>query len=135
MPVCVPLVAFAELLAPAPARARKPHPSREWEILDNSFLVEEAFNQERGVFQNIFTWALDRDGSWAAAFIQERPAPGMTHQLSYTLAVADTGEATGFGDRVLNVPVSAAQRNGRRPCDLAAIQRDSADRPRRSRPR
>ena len=96
------LVALAALLAAAPARAQKPDPSREWEILDNSFLVEESFNQERGVFQNIFTWAMNRDGSWVASFTQEWPAPSITHQLSYTLAAADTGAATGFGDVMIN---------------------------------
>jgi hypothetical protein len=94
--------AAAVILAATPARAQKPDPSREWEILDNSFLVEESFNQERGVFQNIFTWALDRDGTWAAAFTQEWPAPDVTHQLSYTLAVAHPGPDTGFGDALVN---------------------------------
>ena len=47
--------------APAPAAAveRKP-----FEISDNSFLVEEAFNQERGIFQNIFG-AARTGGQWA----------------------------------------------------------------------
>ena len=76
--------------------------SRKWEITDNSFLVEEAFNQETGVVQNIFQWTRARDGSWAATFTQEWPAPGMTHQLSYTLPFAATGEATGIGDVFLN---------------------------------
>jgi hypothetical protein len=77
-------------------------PSRKWEITDNSFLVEEAFNQEAGVVQNIFTWTRGRDGAWDAGFTQEWPAPGMTHQLSYTLVYADTGDAKGFGDALLN---------------------------------
>jgi hypothetical protein len=96
------VAAVAALLAAAPVHAQKPDPSREWEIVDNSFLVEESFNQDRGVFQNIFTWAMDRDGSWAASFTQEWPAPGVAHQLSYTLAAADTGTATGFSDVLLN---------------------------------
>jgi len=102
MRVRILLIMLAALLAAAPARAQRPDPSRGWEILDNSFLVEESFNQERGVFQNIFTWALDRDGSWAASFTQEWPVPSVSHQLSYTLAVADTGSATGFGDLLIN---------------------------------
>jgi hypothetical protein len=76
--------------------------SRKWEITDNSFLVEEAFNQEAGVFQNILTWTRRRDGAWDANFTQEWPAPGMTHQLSYTLVYANTGTATGVGDTLLN---------------------------------
>ena len=76
--------------------------ARKWEILDNSFLVEEAFNQEAGVVQNIFTWTRGRDGAWAGSFTQEWPAPGMAHQLSYTLAYLSTGPATGVGDVLLN---------------------------------
>ena len=45
--------------AQAPAADRRVAP---WEITDNSFLVEEAFNQEAGVVQNIFTWTRGRDG-------------------------------------------------------------------------
>jgi hypothetical protein len=82
--------------APPSAAARK------WEILDNSFLVEEAFNQEAGVVQNILTWARGRRGTWNGSFTQEWPAPGMTHQISYTLPFASTGEAAGVGDALLN---------------------------------
>jgi hypothetical protein len=76
--------------------------SRKWEITDNSFLVEEAFNQEAGVVQNIFTWTRARDGTWAANFTQEWPAPGMRHQLSYSLLYLNNGEGTGIGDALLN---------------------------------
>lgn len=86
-----------------PAHAQIP----KWEILDNSFLVEEAFNQEAGVVQNIFTWTRGRDGAWDAGFTQEWPAPGMAHQLSYTLAYASTrtqagATVHGLGDTLLN---------------------------------
>jgi hypothetical protein len=77
-------------------------PSRKWEILDNSFLVEEAFNQESGVVQNIFTWTRNRDGAWDAVFTQEWPAPSMAHQLSYTVPFAGTGRVSGVGDVLLN---------------------------------
>ena len=76
--------------------------SRKWEIVDNSFLVEEAFNQEAGVVQNILTWTRGRHGTWDASFTQEWPAPGMKHQVSYTIPFAGTGEATGVGDVLLN---------------------------------
>jgi hypothetical protein len=76
--------------------------SRKWEILDNSFLVEESFNQEAGVVQNIFTWTRGRDGAWEGSFTQEWPAPGMAHQLSYTLPFSGTGRASGIGDVLLN---------------------------------
>jgi hypothetical protein len=82
--------------------AAAPDRSRKWEILDNSFLVEEAFNQEAGVVQNIFTWTRSSGGAWDAGFTQEWPAPGMTHQLSYTLGFSHTGSASGIGDTLLN---------------------------------
>jgi hypothetical protein len=76
--------------------------SRKWEITDNSFLVEEAFNQEPGVVQNIFTWTRGRHGAWFGNFTQEWPAPGMKHQLSYSVLFASTGDAAGVGDVLLN---------------------------------
>jgi hypothetical protein len=85
------------------AQSRPPaDASRKWEITDNSFLVEEAFNQEPDVVQNILSWTQGRDGAWAATFTQEWPAPGMAHQLSYTLAYLSNGEARGVGDVLLN---------------------------------
>lgn len=74
----------------------------KWEILDNSFLVEEAFNQETGIVQTIFTWTRGRDRTWGASFTQEWPVPGMAHQLSYTLPFAGTGSASGVGDVMMN---------------------------------
>jgi hypothetical protein len=76
--------------------------SRKWEIVDNSFLVEEAFNQEARIFQNIFTWTRSGDGAWSGSFTQEWPVPGVRHQLSYSIPFAGTGEASGMGDVLLN---------------------------------
>ena len=74
-------------------------------IQDNSFLVEEAYNQDPGVVQHIQTFARGRDGDWLYSFTQEWPAPGITHQLSYSLSylrTAGDGAATGIGDAALN---------------------------------
>ena len=92
---------------PGPALAQVSTPpqtssERKWEITDNSFLVEEAFNQERDVVQNILTWTRSRDGAWNASFTQEWPVPAMTHQLSYTLVYANNGDARGIGDTLVN---------------------------------
>ena len=98
------LLAFAVLSGTARAQdpAAAVAPGHEpFKITDNSFLVEEAFNQEAGVFQNIFG-ATRLQGHWATTFTQEWPAPAMKHQLSYTLAWLDTGEHAGIGDVVLN---------------------------------
>jgi hypothetical protein len=103
MPVRAALAALAALLmAAGAAPAQTPDPARKWEILDNSFLVEESFNQERGVFQNIFTWTRSRDGLWLAAFTQEWPVPSIRHQLSYTLTAGDAGEGAAIGDSAVN---------------------------------
>src|SRR5262245_46003163 len=53
------LVSFlsVEVARAQPAEPDKTPPgsgAQPFQILDNSFLVEEAFNQEAGVFQNIF---------------------------------------------------------------------------------
>lgn len=76
-------------------------------IQDNSFLIEEAYNQEYGIVQHIsnFTYFW-QTRSWAYSFTQEWPVdPAPKNQLSYTLLVAHSGLAgagTGFGDIALN---------------------------------
>jgi len=54
-------------------------------IQDNSFLIEEAYNQEARVVQHVFTYQHEHDGSFASSFTQEWPALGLRHQLSYTI--------------------------------------------------
>lgn len=71
---------------------------------DNSFLVEEAYNQEAGVVQQMGTFLRGRGGAWVTSFTQEWPVPGQEHQLSYTLTYgrARDGGAGGLGDLLLN---------------------------------
>jgi len=74
-------------------------------IQDNSFLIEEAYNQERGVVQHIQTYQyLHKAKTWLYTFTQEWPVPGQTHQLSYTIPVdhLNDGGSTGIGDVALN---------------------------------
>lgn len=92
----LPLAASAQTTQP-PA----PSPARPFAILDNSFLVEEAFNQEAGIFQNIFTFQKD-GGDWEFAFTQEWPVGSERHQLSYTLPFAGITGQRGLGDVMLN---------------------------------
>ena len=40
-------------------------------IQDNSFLIEEAYNQEPGVIQHIQTFQYMKDGTWGYTFTQE----------------------------------------------------------------
>ena len=108
-------LAVATPLLAQPAPASTSDSSRKFEITDNSFLVEEAFNQERGIFQNIATWTRGDDGEWDAAFTQEWPAPGMTHQLSYTVPFANVGGRRGFGDVLLNYRYQLLQEEDGRP--------------------
>ncbi len=73
------------------------------QIQDNSFLIEEAYNQERGVVQHIGTFARPSGGNaWAYSFTQEWPLTGIRHQLSYTIPVQNDDLGTGLGDIGLN---------------------------------
>ena len=72
-------------------------------IQDNSFLIEEAYNQESGIVQHISTFARSSGGDWEYSFTQEWPLGGIRHQLSYTIPVANIeGFGTGLGDVALN---------------------------------
>src|SRR5262245_19033751 len=68
-------------------------------IRDNSFLVEEAYNQEAHVVQEInnFTY-LGPERDWTYVFTQEWPLGGMKNQLSYTLTLTDPGNLGGDTD-------------------------------------
>jgi hypothetical protein len=70
-------------------------------IEDNSFLIEEAYNQEAGVIQHISTFQLMNNHNWSYTFTDEWPVPGQKHQLSATIPLLNTG-ATGLGDIALN---------------------------------
>ena len=55
-------------------------------IQDNSFLIEEAYNQEAGVVQHIFTYQYnEKTKLFTYGFTQEWPVHSQTHQLSFTL--------------------------------------------------
>lgn len=76
-------------------------------IEDNSFLVEEAYNQEYGVVQHINTFTRFADSNdWVYTLTEEWPAPGQRHQLSYTLARQHAGamprSGSGIGDVLFN---------------------------------
>lgn len=70
-------------------------------IEDNSFLLEEAYNQEPGVIQHISTFQYMHDKTWLYTFTEEWPAPGQKHQISTTVPVMKIGNA-GLGDIALN---------------------------------
>ena len=72
-------------------------------IQDNSFLVEEAYNQEPRVVQHIGNWVRDDDtGDWAATFTQEWPVRSQKHQLGFTVPYLRLGDREGLGDLLVN---------------------------------
>jgi hypothetical protein len=94
-------------------------------IADNSFLIEEAYNQEAGVVQHISTFSRPHGGeAWDYSFTQEWPLGGITHQISYTLPVMNPEgpPGTGIGDLALNYRyqlLAGEAGPGRIPVDIA----------------
>ena len=84
-------------------------------IQDNSFLIEEAYNQERGVVQHISFFAREsKTKSWSYNFTQEWPLRGQRHQLSFTVPLLRNDGSTGFGDIFLNYRFQLAGHEGSR---------------------
>ena len=65
----------------------------QWKIQDNSFLVEEAYNQDPRVVQHITTMTRDGEHHWTGTFTQEWPMGGIKNQISYTLPLDGTTDA------------------------------------------
>jgi hypothetical protein len=92
----VPVGVLAEEKDPRPAAA----------VQDNSFLLEEAYNQESGVVQHIQGLRRLRR-EWFYSFTQEWPIGSQDHQFSYTVPYSwvrtDAGQlARGVGDVLFN---------------------------------
>jgi hypothetical protein len=95
--------AFSLSLFAQTGSAQTPPAEAPSQIQDNSFLIEEAYNQDPGVVQHIQTFArATRGDGWVYTFTQEWPAPNLKHQLSYTLAAAQVAGQHGIGDIALN---------------------------------
>jgi hypothetical protein len=105
------LAASTAAQTPAPPAKAAVEP---FQITDNSFLVEEAYNQGPGIFQNILGFTR-QSGVWQLAFTQEWPAPGVRHQLSYTLSTVSTASGEDFGDVLLNYRFQALEEGPGRP--------------------
>jgi hypothetical protein len=88
---------------------------RPFEITDNSFLVEEAFNQDAGIFQNIVNFNRTRGGEWVATFTQEWPLFSHTHQISYTVPFTSTDLGSGFGDAYIHYRLQVLDGDNGRP--------------------
>lgn len=86
----IPIVAAAAVAAPALAQDKP--------IQDNSFFIEEAYNQEPGVVQHILKYHRERSRDWSLTFIQEWPLGSQKHQVSYSVPLQRAAEHTGAGD-------------------------------------
>lgn len=73
-------------------------------IEDNSFLMEEAYNQEEGVIQHISALMRDHFNNYIYTFTEEWPVFGQTHQLSATIPFSyfNSSSNSGLGDIYLN---------------------------------
>jgi hypothetical protein len=79
-------------------------------IQDNSFFVEEAYNQEPGVVQHILNVPINfMNGSReiTPSFTQEWPVFSQTHQFSYTIPYAFIEDDDGMEDMRLNYRLQA----------------------------
>ena len=95
--VLIFLTFFLCVSAVSAQQPEKPEP-----ISDNSFLIEEAYNQEPGVVQHINTFMRVRGGDWLYTFTQEWPVKSMKHQLSFTVAGQSLDRQHGIGDTAIN---------------------------------
>ena len=89
------IILFSAASLDAQASTPAPEPVR-----DNSFLVEEAFNQPAGVVQHVALVDAPSKGGLSFTLGEEWPIRGMRHQLSYSIPVqrAAIGGLTGIGD-------------------------------------
>ncbi len=103
-------VVFSCCLVATPCVAQEPEP-----LEDNSFLLEEAYNQEPGVVQEISAFTRASGGSdWTYTLTQEWPLGGVRHQLSYTIPLEHHSDfnTTGLGDVLLNYRFQALGAEG-----------------------
>jgi hypothetical protein len=102
--VCCTLVIISCLIGTVQSAAQIQQFSQP--IEDNSFLIEEAYNQEAGVIQHIST-GLYHSGpqrDFLYTFTQEWPLFGNTNQFSFTIpySLLDANSVRGFGDILLH---------------------------------
>lgn len=114
-------VVLAWLAMTGPSFAQEPDASRNagsdrpFEISDNSFLVEEALNQEAGIFQNIFNIRIIDRENWQSTFTQEWPVRSQTHQISYTVPYSAVGGQPGVGDALVHYRIAIFKGDDARP--------------------
>jgi hypothetical protein len=112
---------FLIFFSAAPVRGAEPKTPIDG-IEDNSFLVEEAYNQEEGVVQHIFNAVYSNDPrqrGWAFNFTQEWPVFSQDHQFSYSIPsfhIQQGGQQVqGIGDILLNYRYQLLEEGDRKP--------------------
>jgi hypothetical protein len=109
--------AFAALfvLATGPS-AQETDPRPAAGLQDNSFLIEEAYNQEAGVVQHVGSFRR-QNRDWTFAFNQEWPIRSQTHQFSYSVPYLwlHNGGGQGFGDVQLSYRYQALAETATQP--------------------
>jgi hypothetical protein len=120
LPLTISVVALVLFSAVTIAGAAEEQPIDV--IEDNSFLIEEAYNQEPGVVQHIFNAIYTNSGrrhGWQFSFTQEWPVYGLDHQLSYTIPsshlVDDGDHQNGVGDVLINYRYQALEEGPNQP--------------------
>ena len=111
-------LALLPYLSPAGAAEKQPIDAIE----DNSFLIEEAYNQEPGVVQHIFSAAYNNDSrrrGWSFNFTQEWPVFSQDHQFSYSVPsyhfIDGADRVYGVGDILLNYRYQALEEGELKP--------------------
>ncbi len=109
-------VAAACSLVAIPAAADDKDPRPAAGIQDNSFLIEEAYNQEPGSVQHTATLQRRQGRDWFFDFTQEWPLGSQDHQFSYSVPYSwirndDDQRVQGFGDVTLKYRYQAWYEN------------------------
>lgn len=111
---------LAMLPVSLPARAAEKQPIEV--IEDNSFLIEEAYNQEPGVVQHSLSAVYNGDSrrrGWSFNFTQEWPVFSQDHQISYTVPsyhfVEGSDRIHGLGDLMLSYRYQALDEGELKP--------------------
>lgn len=99
------VLASTSLSAQAPATEQPIVP-----LADNSFILEEAYNQEAGVVQHISIMQRGESDAINSSFTQEWPLGSQIHQFSYTIPLTrpeGPSAKMGLGDIALNYRLQA----------------------------
>jgi hypothetical protein len=109
------LVWTAMAMAQVPVASTAPSAPARFQIEDNSFLVEEALNQEPGIFQNIVVFTRTRGNAWSGSFTQEWPLGSQRHQGSITVPFSYFDGSGDVGNVLLNYRLQVTDGGDGRP--------------------